>query len=160
RFASEVQVVVRRNDLSETMSHYLRDQIAAIPNIRVRPRTVLERCEGQTRLERVSLRSLEDDSVITEDVSAVFVYIGTRPHSEWLPASVLRDAKGFVLTGQDAAVAQDFRKIWKESREPMPLETSVTGVFAAGDVRAGAINRVASAVGEGAMAIRLASDYL
>jgi len=160
RFATEVDVLVRRNSLSETMSHYLRDQLAAIPNIRIRPRTVIERFEGQGRLERMWLRSLDDDSIIIEDVDAVFVFIGTRPHSDWLPPSVLRNPKGFVLTGHDAALADGFHKTWTESREPMLLETSVVGIFAAGDVRAGAMNRVASAVGEGAIAVRLVSDYL
>src|SRR5205823_925204 len=79
RFASEVYLVVRRSGLGETMSHYLRDQLAAIPNIRIRPRTIVERCEGQGRLERIWLRSLDDDSVVIEDVDAVFVFIGTRP---------------------------------------------------------------------------------
>src|SRR5207249_9895161 len=91
---------------------------------------------------------------------AVFVFIGTRPHSDWLPASVLRNSKAFVLTGRDATLAAGFTKQWKEDREPSPLETTVAGVFAAGDVRAGAMNRVASAVGEGSMAVRLVSDYL
>ncbi len=160
RFASEINIVIRRKSLSETMSHYLVEQISAIPNIRVRNMTVAERVEGEGRLERIHLRCLENDSITIEKVDAVFVFIGTRPHSEWLPASVLRDAKGFVLTGQDVALAEGFAKIWKETREPMPLETSVAGVFAAGDLRAGAMNRVASAVGEGAMGVKLAWDYL
>jgi thioredoxin reductase (NADPH) len=153
-------LVARRDGLKETMSHYLIDQIAALPNIRLRTRTDLESVEGEGRLQRVRLKSAVDDSVTTEDADAVFVFIGTRPHSEWLPPSVLRNSKGFVLTGQDAKVSDAFAKYWKEDREPLPLETSTAGVFAAGDVRAGAMNRVASAVGEGAMAVRLVADYL
>ena len=83
RFASEVHVVVRRNGLNETMSHYLLDQLASIPSIRIRPRTVVERVEGEGRLERIWLRSLDDDSVVIENADAVFVFIGTRPHSDW-----------------------------------------------------------------------------
>jgi len=160
QFATEVHVVFRRTDLTATMSHYLRDQLAATRNIRIWPRTIVDRFEGESRVEKVWLKSLDDNSVVIEEVDAVFVFIGTRPHSEWLPASVLRNANGFVLTGRDASQADGFLKTWKESREPMPLETSAAGVFAAGDVRAGAMNRVASAVGEGAMAVRLVFDYL
>ena len=160
RYAGEVQIVVRREGLSDTMSRYLIDQIAAIPRIRIRAQTVIERVEGEGRLERVWLRSAADDSVVVEDVDAVFVYIGTRPRTDWLPAPVLRDSKGFVLTGSDAALHEEFPRLWKETRQPQPLETSAPGVFAAGDVRSGAMNRVASAVGEGAMAVRLVWDYL
>lgn len=160
RFATEVNILVRRENLNETMSRYLVDQIAAIPNIRIRLRTILERVEGEGRLERITLRLLENDSVIVEPADALFIFIGAHPHSSWLPPTVLQNARGFVLTGQDAALAEGFRNAWKETREPMLLETSVAGVFAAGDVRAGALNRVASAVGEGAMAVRLVRDYL
>lgn len=93
-------------------------------------------------------------------MDAVFVFIGARPRSDWLPEGVLRDARGFVVTGRDLAACSAYAQIWKERREPMALETSVPGVFAAGDVRAGAMNRVASAVGEGAMAVRLVHEYL
>lgn len=160
RYAREVSIVIRRENLKETMSHYLIGQIAALPNVRLRPLTVVDRVEGNGRLERIHLRSVAHDTVAIEEVDAVFIFIGTRPHSDWLPATVLRNDKGFVLTGQDAVRAAEFPKIWKETREPTTLETSVAGVFAAGDVRAGAMNRVASAVGEGAMAVRLAWDYL
>ena len=95
-----------------------------------------------------------------EDVDALFIFIGTRPHADWLPATVLRNEKGFILTGRDVALAEDFPKVWKQNREPLALETSVAGLFAAGDIRAGAMNRVASAVGEGAMAVKLVFDYL
>jgi thioredoxin reductase (NADPH) len=160
RFAREVSLVVRREGLNATMSHYLIQQLAGLPNVRIRHCTVAERVEGQGRLERVWLRSLVNQSLSAEDVDALFIFIGTRPHSDWLPPSVLRNAKGFVLTGRDAAITEAFPKTWKETREPMLLETSVPGVFAAGDVRAGAMNRVASAVAEGAIAVRLVSDYL
>jgi thioredoxin reductase (NADPH) len=121
---------------------------------------VVERVEGTGRLERVGLCSVNDKSLVLEDADALFVFIGTRPHSDWLPSEVLKDEKGFVLTGRDLLLKESFARIWKEDREPLPLETSIAGIFAAGDVRAGALNRVASAVGDGAMAIRLVFEYL
>jgi len=160
RYAEEVQIVVRREGLSETMSQYLIDQIAQTPNIRLRSRTELVRIEGEGHVERAALSSLEDGSVRVEDADAVFIFIGTHPRTEWLPPAVLRNAKGFVLTGRDLIAAEAYPKLWKETREPLPLETSVPGVFAAGDLRAGAMNRVASAVGEGSMVVRLTHEYL
>lgn len=160
RFAEQVQMVVRRASLNETMSKYLIDRIEQTANIRVRCRTEIERVEGGGQLERVGLLSLEDGVCTMEDAAALLVFIGTRPRSDWLPCDVLRDAKGFVFTGRDVAAADGFARIWKERREPLLLETSVPGVFAAGDLRAGAMNRVASAVGEGSMAVRLAREYL
>jgi thioredoxin reductase (NADPH) len=160
RYAKDVQVVIRRESLDETMSRYLIDQIAKTPNIRLRPRTEVERVEGEGRVERVALKSLDDGTCPVEEADAVFVYIGTRPRSDWLPPDVLRDARGFVLTGRDLMAAEAYPRVWKERREPLPLETSVPGVFAAGDVRAGAMNRVASAVGEGSMVVWLVHEYL
>ena len=160
RHAQEVHVVVRRDTLLHTMSQYLIDQIQRTPNIRLRPRTEIGRVEGDGRVERVALTSLDDGLSQVEEADALFVFIGTRPRSDWLPSSVLRDNKGFVLTGRDLIAADGYARIWKEQREPLPLETSVPGVFAAGDLRAGAMNRVASAVGEGSMVVRLAHEYL
>jgi thioredoxin reductase (NADPH) len=160
RYAADVQIVVRRDSLRETMSQYLIEQIAKTPNIRLRGRTELDRVEGDGRVERVTLSCLDSGTSAVENADAVFVFIGTRPRSEWLPSSVLRDGKGFVLTGRDLAVAEGFPRVWKEAREPLALETSVPGVFAAGDIRAGAMNRVASAVGEGSMVVRSVHDYL
>jgi thioredoxin reductase (NADPH) len=160
RYAEDVQIVIRRESLHATMSRYLVDQLAATPNIRVRPRTELAAVEGSGRVERVVLQCLADNAALAEDVDAVFIFIGTRPQSDWLPPGVLRDDKGFVLTGRDLIAAEKYRQVWKELREPLPLETSVPGVFAAGDLRAGAMNRVASAVGEGSMVVRLAHEYL
>jgi thioredoxin reductase (NADPH) len=160
RYAREVVIVVRRDGLRETMSHYLIAQIAATPNIRVCGRTRLVRVEGGGHVERVTLQSVESGHCAEEAMDAVFIFIGTRPHTDWLPPIVLRDAKGFVLTGRDLMADQAFGRTWKEPRDPFVLETSVPGVFAAGDVRAGALNRVAAAVGEGATVVRLVHEFL
>jgi len=159
RYAKDVQIAVRRDSLRDTMSQYLIEQIERTPNIRLRPRTELERVEGSGRVERAALAQAGGASEV-EDVDAVFVFIGTRPRSDWLPAEVLRDPQGFVLTGRDLSADAAYARVWKERREPMALETSAPGVFAAGDIRAGAMNRVASAVGEGAMAVRFVHEYL
>jgi thioredoxin reductase (NADPH) len=160
RHAKEVQIVVRRDSLCDSMSRYLIDQIQKTPNIRLCSRTDIEWVEGEGRVERAGLVSLDDGSCRVEAVDALFVFIGTRPCNDWLPTNVLLDAKGFVLTGRDLTAAEGYSRIWKELREPLPLETSVPGIFAAGDLRAGAMNRVASAVGEGSMVVWLAHEYL
>jgi thioredoxin reductase (NADPH) len=160
RYAKEVEIVVRRESLRDTMSQYLIEQIEKTANIRLRPRTEIARVEGEGHVERAVLTALDAGSTTTEDVDALFIFIGTRPRSEWLPHEVLRDDKGFVLTGRDLMAVDAYARTWKEQREPLPLETSVPGVFAAGDLRAGAMNRVASAVGEGSMVVRLVHGYL
>ena len=160
RYADDVLIVIRRPDLAATMSRYLIDQIDRTPNIRLQTGSEIAAVEGNGRVERVMLRSVADGGCRMEDADAVFVFIGTRPRSDWLPAAVLRDERGFVLTGRDMMVHEAWARTWKESRDPLPLETSVPGVFAAGDVRAGAMNRVAWAVGEGAMVVRLTHEYL
>jgi thioredoxin reductase (NADPH) len=160
RYANEVQIVVRRDSLGDTMSQYLIDQITKTPNIRLRTHTELERVEGSGHVERVAFLSTDDRTSRVEEIDAVFVFIGTRPCSDWLPIDVRRDAEGFVLTGRDLLADASYARIWKEPREPLSLETSIPGVFAAGDVRAGATNRVASAVGEGSMVVRLVHEYL
>jgi thioredoxin reductase (NADPH) len=159
RKAKDVQIVVRR-DIHDTMSQYLIDQIHKTSNIRVRRRTEIDRVEGDGHVERVSLICLDDGTCSVEGVDALFIFIGTRPITDWLPPEVVRDPKGFVLTGRDLMAAEAYPSLWKEKREPLPLETSVPGVFAAGDVRANAMNRVASAVGEGSMTVKLAHQYL
>ena len=159
RYAKDVQIVVRRDSLRDTMSQYLIEQIEKTPNIRLRARAELERVEGNEHVERVALKMGGGASQV-EDIDAVFVFIGCRPRSDWLPAGVLRDGKRFVITGRDLLADAGYPRIWKERREPMALETSAPGVFAAGDIRAGAMNRVASAVGEGSMAVRFVHEYL
>ena len=159
RYAKDVQIVVRRESLRDTMSQYLIEQIEKTPNIRLRPRTEVECVEGNDHVERVTL-TLDDGVSQVEEIDAVFVFIGTKPRSDWLPSGVLRDAKGFVITGRDLAADATYARVWKERREPMALETSAPGVFAAGDIRSGAMNRVASAVGEGSMVVRFVHEYL
>lgn len=160
RFASEVLIAIRREGLSATMSRYLIDQIAATPNITLCAKTTVEQVIGESRLEEVVLKSVDDGMCRSEKIAALFVFIGTRPHSDWLPKEVLRNEKGFVQTGRDVSACDGFKRTWKIAREPLPLESSVPGVFAAGDLRAGAMNRVASAVGEGSMAVKMVHEYL
>lgn len=159
RFASEVHIVIRKPSLKETMSQYLIEQLEKTPNVVLRGCTDLLKVEGDGHVERVVLATAGSEPA-TEEADAVFVFIGTRPRSEWLPEGVLRDSKGFVLTGRELMAEDAFPKVWKEPRQPLLLETSTPGIFAAGDVRAGAMNRVAAAVGEGSMVVRLVHEYL
>ena len=160
RYAAEVHIVVRRPNLADTMSAYLIEQIAKTKNITLRPCTELERVEGGEHVERVTLRSVTESQSLVEEADALFVFIGTSPRSDWLPAGVLRDTKGFVLSGRELMADTRFARVWKEHRMPLLLETSTPGIFAAGDVRAGAMNRVAAAVGEGSMVVRFVHEYL
>jgi thioredoxin reductase (NADPH) len=160
RYAQDVQIVIRRESLRDTMSQYLIDQIGKTPNVRLRPCTELERVEGSSHVQQVVLRSPDDGTSVTEDADAVFVFIGTSPRGDWLPPSVMRDAKGFVLTGRELMAVDGYPRVWKQQRQPFLLETSVPGIFAAGDLRAGAMNRVAAAVGEGSMVVRFVHEYL
>jgi thioredoxin reductase (NADPH) len=158
RYAKEVHMAVRRESFRETMSAYLIDQIEKTPNIHLRVKTELDCVEGEGHVQQVSLRQGAESCL--EDIDAVFIFIGAKPRSDWLPAGVLRDPKGFVITGRDLPVDPRYARTWKERREPLPLETSSPGVFAAGDIRAGAMNRVASAVGDGSMVVRFVREYL
>jgi thioredoxin reductase (NADPH) len=158
RYAQEVHIGVRRESLRPTMSHYLIEQIEKTSNILLRACTELTGVDGDGHVEHVTLQT--NATAVTEDMDAIFVFIGTRPRTAWLPSEVLRDEKGFVVTGRDLQTDERFLRMWKERREPMSLEASTPGVFAAGDVRAGAMNRVASAVGEGSMVVRLVHEYL
>jgi thioredoxin reductase (NADPH) len=159
RYARDVEILVRRDSLRTTMSQYLIEQLEKSANVHVKTCSVLDRVEGSDHLERAVIRHQDGASAI-EDVDAVFVFIGTKPRSDWLAAGVLRDARGFVLSGRDLVADPRFARVWKERRSPFLLETSAPGVFAAGDVRLGAMNRVASAVGEGSMAVRFVHEYL
>jgi thioredoxin reductase (NADPH) len=159
RFAKRVVMVVRGPNLETSMSQYLLERITAADNVEVRCTSQVVGCRGDGHLEALTL--LDSDSGETEELEAswLFVFIGASPHAEWLGPDVLRDEKGFIVTGPDLMAASDGNG-WKLARPPYPLETSVPGVFAAGDVRLDSMKRVASAVGEGAMAVYLVHRYL
>lgn len=156
-FSAKVTMLVRGDSLERSMSHYLIQQIAALPNIEVRTCTEVLDCYGEEHLEAIRLRTPQGE--VTEKASALFILIGGEPKTEWLPPEVLRDSKGFVLSGPDLRLAGSaFR--WSPDRPPYLLETSVPGVFAAGDVRYASVKRVASAVGQGSIAVQFVHQYL
>jgi thioredoxin reductase (NADPH) len=160
KFAKQVNILIRRDSLSYTMSSYLIDQINGVDNITVCVcREVLE-AKGDKRLEQLTIKNLATGEVYTEGAAALYIFIGAKPFTDWLDDEIIKNDKGFIETGRDLHHYEDFKKIWKLDRDPYLLETSCAGIFAAGDVRAGAMNRVASAVGEGSMAISFVHKYL
>ncbi|UFH54007.1 FAD-dependent oxidoreductase [Spirosoma sp. KNUC1025] len=160
RTASDVFICVRRSDLTETMSQYLIDQIANTPNITVLGCTEVVEALGKERMECLVLENMDTKERKTVQAAGLFVFIGTKPFTDWIEMDIIKDPKGFIATGRDLAKYADFKKVWRYNREPFALETCSAGIFAAGDVRAGAMNRVASAVGEGAMAVSFVHKYL
>jgi thioredoxin reductase (NADPH) len=154
KFASRVTMLVRGASLEKSMSHYLIEQLAALANVEVRTEALAVAAEGEGgRLRRLRILQHGEESVV--DADACFVFIGALPRTDWLEGVVARDTRGFILAGLDAKVNG-----WPLRRDPFLLETSVPGVFVAGDVRARSIKRVASAVGEGSMAVSLVHQYL
>ncbi len=158
RYAASVTLLVRGADLAGSMSEYLVREIEQAPNIGVRLRTQVTDGLGGQRLEGLALRG-PDGSVEEVPAAALFVMIGGEPRTEWL-AGVARDDRGYVLTGHDLLHDGRAPSGWPLERPPLLLETSVPGVFAAGDVRHRSVKRVASAVGEGAVAVQLVHQYL
>jgi thioredoxin reductase (NADPH) len=158
--AKNVFIVIRKKDLSATMSQYLIDQIQATSNIHVIGETIVGQVFGNEKLEEICLEDLTTHARRQVKASALFIFIGAKPVTDWIQLNVIKDAKGFIETGRDLLKYDSFKKSWKLEREPFLLETCSPGIFAAGDVRAGAMNRVASAVGEGAMAIKFVHEYL
>ena len=158
--ARKVFITVRKPDLSDTMSQYLIDQIEATKNIEVLGETEVIKAHGTDRLESLTLINNNTQEESKVETCALLIFIGAKPYTDWIGLDIIRDKKGFIETGNTLRQHHTFAKSWKLQREPFLLETCSPGIFAAGDVRAGAMNRVASAVGEGAMAIKFVHEYL
>jgi thioredoxin reductase (NADPH) len=160
RHAKSVTLVVRGDSLERTMSQYLIEQLRSINNVAVRLRSVVMECCGDGHLEAVMVQNNETGSVELLDSTHLFIFIGAQPRTDWVEGILDRDARGFLLTGPDLLVERKRPRGWTDERDPWPLETNVPGVFVAGDVRSDSVKRVASAVGEGAMAVTLVHKYL
>jgi thioredoxin reductase (NADPH) len=160
RHAKSVTILVRGPSLEKSMSYYLIRQIRDVPNISVRTCTSIVGASGEDHLEALTLRDTSAEAVEKVDASMLFLFIGAEPVTDWLDGVVVRDARGFVVAGPDLSVAGERPRGWELDRMPYHLETSVPGVFVAGDARAESAKRVASAVGEGALAVMLVHRYL
>jgi thioredoxin reductase (NADPH) len=158
--AGRVRLMVRSGDLGKDMSKYLVDEIERNPGIQVLLNTEIKELIGDKVLQGVIAEDNRTGERREIEAKAIFVFIGALPHTRWLADEVALDDKGFVLTGPDAVRASGDGEQWEKTGRPFPLETSRMGVFAVGDVRSGSIKRVASAVGEGSMAIRLIHEHL
>lgn len=155
QFARSVTLLVRGAGLTATMSHYLIHQIEAIPNIHLRSATQVAEAHGDTHLEALTLADSKAETTERVAAAALFIFIGALPRTDWLREQVLCDDQGFILTGPDIP-----RELWKLERDPYLTETSLPGVFAAGDVRHQSVKRVASAVGEGSITVQFVHQYL
>jgi thioredoxin reductase (NADPH) len=161
KFAASVVLLARGDSLRRSMSEYLVARIEAHPRITVRTCTEVVGADGAEHLERLALKDARTGAVETVDAAWLFVFIGARPDTEWLGEAFTRDGRGFLLTGPDLLEPDGRRPAgWPLDRDPYLLEASLPGVFVAGDVRAASVKRVASAVGEGALAVTLVHRYL
>jgi thioredoxin reductase (NADPH) len=158
RFASQVTMLVRGESLEKSMSKYLIDQIAGTSNIKVETRSEIVEAMGDKQLECLKIRTPKGEEV--RQATSMFLFIGAAPQTDWLPKDLMRDPNGFVLSGRDLLVEGKPPRNWKENRDPYLLETSMPGVFVAGDVRHGSVKRAASAVGEGSIAVQFMHQYL
>jgi thioredoxin reductase (NADPH) len=156
RYADHVHMLVRGKSLESSMSKYLIDQIEATPNITVETGTEVIGMGGDTHLECLTLKTPRGEEA--RQASSLFIFIGAAPKTDWMPAELCRDSKGFILAGPDLKTQSP--KSWKLERDPYLLETSVPGIFVAGDVRFNSVKRCASAVGEGSIAIQFVHQYL
>lgn len=159
-YANKVTMVVRGSSLEAGMSQYLVNQIRSTPNIEVRLRTDVEEVFGKNKLEAITLRNKETNDCETLPTAAIFVFIGATPHTDLAADLVERDSSGFIITGPDLIVNGKRPSTWRLNRDPFLLETSVPGIFAAGDVRHRSVKRIATAVGEGAVSVAMIHQYL
>jgi len=159
-YADKVVMLLRRESLAATMSQYLIDQIEKISNIEVWPGTEVAEMHGENQLEAISVRCARTGTTDRYPARSLFIYIGALPKTDWLGDIVCRDDRGFVLSGPDLVKDGKRPPNWSLDRDPNLLETSVPGVFVVGDVRHGSVKRVASGVGEGAVAVQLIHQYL
>ncbi|WP_421772915.1 FAD-dependent oxidoreductase [Gracilimonas sp.] len=159
-FAKDVKILIRGESLVSSMSSYLIHQLDETENIEVMPHTEVEEACGEGKLQKLVLHKNQNDSLEDVEADGLFIFIGARPYTDWIKANVIKSDRGFIETGRDLQRHDDYKKTWKLKRQPYLLETCSPGIFAAGDVRAGAMNRVASAVGEGSMAIKYVHEYL
>ena len=160
RYAAHVTMLVRGDGLSSTMSQYLIDQIEKTPNITVRPCAQVVAAHGDKRLESIDILDAKQDKVETVPATSLFIFIGAEPCTEWLNGVVERDDHGFILSGPDLLHEGKRPTGWKLNRDPMLLETSVPGIFVAGDVRVGSVKRCAAGVGAGSIAVQFVHRYL
>jgi thioredoxin reductase (NADPH) len=160
KHARQVTLLVLGGSLAAHMSQYLIEEIEATRNIQVRLNTRVIDGGGQGRLEHLVLEDRASGLTETVPAAALFVLIGARPHTGWLPEEVVRDERGYIITGSDLLREAVPPEVWPAKRPPMLMESSVPGVFAVGDVRCGSVKRVASAVGEGSIVIQLIHKYL
>ena len=158
KHARSVTLLVRGEGLEKSMSSYLVQAIESAANVDVRTRTEVVDGRGEESLESITLADRAADTVEEVPASALFIMIGGEPHTQWLPGEMARDSHGYLVTGRQLRDCPD--SAWECEREPLTLETSIPGVFAAGDVRQGSFKRVAAAVGEGATVVRLVHEYL
>jgi len=158
-YAQHVTILYRGDSLAKSMSRYLIDTIEDTPNITVRTNAEVAAAHGDEQLERITVRDRAGGADQEMELAAMFVFIGARPQTEWLPSDVARDKRGFVLAGAELLL-EDVRPRWRLERNPYLLETTMPGLFVAGDVRSQSMKRVASAVGEGSMAVSFVHEYL
>jgi thioredoxin reductase (NADPH) len=160
KFAKEVNLVIRRDSIKKTAANYLIENINKTPNIHILTSTEVIAVNGEKVLKQITLKDIASGKEKTVPAKALFIYIGAKPGTTWINDNIIKDEKGFIVTGNDLLKEKSFNTFWELDRKPLLPETSVPGIFASGDVRSNALTGISSAVGEGAMAIRFVRKYL